>query len=230
MLNSVAGSASNGCYVAVRDVAGSDVKRFTIAVLLALLVACGEPAPPEEAPEHGAGASPPVAPEPGVAAPVAAAREPTAPAPAEPAPPSVKPPPVRESASGAPPPAPVVVASPPAEAPPAPEPPPEAAPAPPLALDLDGLEKRLKDTSALGVLTKLSLKNEIDDLIDDVGRFHRKQRGELAALRERFELLLMKVTSLLQEKEPELAREVAGAREGLWKLLADPGEFAKLSA
>ncbi len=186
---------------------------IAVGVGLALLLACGEASPPE--PETGALESvvpePPAVPEP--------APEPVATPTSVPT--RVEPPPVLPAA---PEPPPVVARPPPPAPPPAPEPEPE------LALDLDDLERRLKETSALGVLTKLALKNEIDDLIDDVGKFHQKQRGELAKLRERFELLLMKVTSLLQDKEPELAREVAGAREGLWKLLADPGEFAKLSA
>jgi len=109
----------------------------------------------------------------------------------------------------------------------APEMPPPAA-APPL--DLEGLEYRLKQTKALGVLTKLALKNQIDDLIADLDAFHQKHEGDLAALRERFDLLLLKVTSLLQDGEPDLAREIAEARDGLWRLLADPTEFAKLSA
>lgn len=194
------------------------------AVGLALLLACGEASPPAP-PETGAVDT--LSPEPS-AAPAPAPEPVSAPAPAPtpvealPAPPAApKPPPVVAKPAPAPP-------------PPSPEPEPqvvpEPQPEPELAFDLDGLERRLKETSALGVLTKLALKNEIDDLVDDVAKFHQKKRGELTVLRERFELLLMKVTSLLQDKEPELAREVAAAREGLWKLLADPGEFAKLSA
>lgn len=109
----------------------------------------------------------------------------------------------------------------------APEPPSPPPPAP--ALDLEGLEQRLKATPALGVLTKLALKNDIDDLVKDVGKFHSKEQGSLPALRERFDLLVMKVMSLLQDDAPDLADEIARSREGLWHLLADPAEFAKLS-
>jgi hypothetical protein len=225
-VNPGASAASNGCYVALRGVAGSQMRIIPIAFLLVLLVACGEPAPPE-APEPEATVSPrAVEPEPQAeaAARVVAEPEPEPAPAAPPKPESAAPLRPKPEAKPAP-----VAGTPPPEAPPAALPPPEPAPAPAPALDLDGLEQRLKDTRALGVLTKLALKNEIDDLIDDVGRFHQKHRGELSALRERFELLVMKVTSLLQDKEPELAREVAGAREGLWKLLADPDEFAKLT-
>jgi len=95
-------------------------------------------------------------------------------------------------------------------------------------LDLEDLEQKLRKTRALGVFTKLALKNDIDDFVADVRSFHERRVGELAQLRERFELLLMKVLSLLQDKERELAEEIAHSREALWKLLADPREFARL--
>ena len=38
----------------------------------------------------------------------------------------------------------------------------------------------------------------------------------------------MKVLSLLQDKERELAEEIGRSREALWNLLADPREFARL--
>jgi hypothetical protein len=194
-------------------------RAFWLASLLALPLACGEPSPappaapadevkPEsEVPSRESGPIVVVPPAP-APAPVTPARPPAA---------TAKPPVVASTAPVAPPPPEVV----------APEMPPPAA-APPL--DLEGLEHRLKQTKALGVLTKLALKNQIDDLIADLDAFHQKHEGDLAALRERFDLLLLKVTSLLQDGEPDLAREIAEARDGLWRLLADPTEFAKLSA
>lgn len=124
----------------------------------------------------------------------------------------------------------VADARPPEPAPP--EPPPGVTPSPALEtdalLDLEDLEKKLRETRALGVFTKLALKNDIDDFVADVRSFHERRVGELAQLRERFELLLMKVLSLLQDKERELAEEIARSREALWNLLADPREFARL--
>src|SRR5258706_4640484 len=46
---------------------------------------------------------------------------------------------------------------------PAPKPAPVAAKAP--TLDLKSLEQRLKDTHAIAVMTKLALKNQVDDLV-----------------------------------------------------------------
>jgi len=43
-----------------------------------------------------------------------------------------------------------------------------------------------------------------------------------------YDLLLLKVLSLLQDKDPALARDIAASREALWNLLADPAKFANL--
>ena len=99
----------------------------------------------------------------------------------------------------------------------------------PPALDLTSLEKRLRETKAIGVFTKLSLKNQVDDLLEQLAAFH-EGRGHtpLAKLRESYDLLLLKVLSLLQDKDPALARDIAASREALWNLLADPAKFANL--
>lgn len=119
----------------------------------------------------------------------------------------------------------------------APSPKPEAAkksevptkPAKVPTLDLAALEKRLRETKAIGILTKLSLKNQVDDLLEQFRTFHRGQGGAtLAQLRERYDLLLLKVLSLLQDTDPALARDISGSREALWGLLADPAKFATL--
>ena len=97
------------------------------------------------------------------------------------------------------------------------------------ALDLTSFEKRLRETTAIGVFTKLSLKNQVDDLLEQLAAFH-EGRGHtpLAKLRESYDLLLLKVLSLLQDKDPALARDIAASREALWNLLADPAKFANL--
>jgi hypothetical protein len=110
-----------------------------------------------------------------------------------------------------------------------PPPPRPGTPEGPPALDLTSLEKRLRETQAIGVFTKLSLKNQVDDLLEQLAAFH-KGRGQppLAKLRESYDLLLLKVLSLLQDKDPALARDIAASREALWNLLADPTKFANL--
>ena len=97
-------------------------------------------------------------------------------------------------------------------------------------LDLTSLERRLRDTKAIGVFTKLSLKNQVDDLLQQVKLFHRGQRHlTLAELKERFNLLLLKVLSLLQAGDPPLARDVAASRDALWGVLEDPVKFAAVT-
>ncbi len=98
------------------------------------------------------------------------------------------------------------------------------------ALDLKSLEKRLRETKAIGVFTKLSLKNQVDDLLDHFRAFHQGKGGtKLAELRQSYDLLMMKVLSLLQDSDPPLARDIVTSREGIWSLLADPAKFATLS-
>ncbi len=113
-------------------------------------------------------------------------------------------------------------------------PPPETSapqPAKPTAvtLDLTALEQRLRDTKAIGVFTKLSLKNQVDDLLDEFREFHRsREQTMLAKLRQAFDLLVLKVLSLLQDGDPTLARDVSSSREALWKILIDPDKFKNL--
>jgi hypothetical protein len=97
-------------------------------------------------------------------------------------------------------------------------------------LDLKSLETRLRDTKAIGVFTKLSLKNQVDDLLSQFRTFHEgKSRATLTMLRDSYNLLIMKVLSLLQDSDASLARDLAASREAIWGLLADPVKFATIS-
>jgi hypothetical protein len=105
--------------------------------------------------------------------------------------------------------------------------PPKAADAP--SLDLNGLEQRLRDTRAIGVFTKLSLKNQVDGLLAQFKAFHQGQsRSTLGQLRQQYELLLMKVVSLLQDGDPALASTILASREALWGFLIDPKKFSAI--
>lgn len=101
-----------------------------------------------------------------------------------------------------------------------------AAPAP---LALDTLEQRLKDTPAIGVFTKLTLKNQVDDLLDRF-RAHYQGRGGLTIpqLRQHYDQLLAKVHGLLKDGDPALAVAIVNSREAIWSVLTDPAKFAKL--
>lgn len=108
----------------------------------------------------------------------------------------------------------------------------ETEPAPETAkkeFDIKELVARLRATKAVGFFTKLALKNQIDDLLGKLRCYHAGTCDTpLPALREEFNLLLMKVLSLLQDDDPDLFRTLAGGREILWNKLTDPTAFAGL--
>jgi hypothetical protein len=79
------------------------------------------------------------------------------------------------------------------------------------------------------VFTKLALKNEVDDLLERFRAFHAGRGGTtLTKLRESYDLLVLKVVSLLQDKDALLARDISTSREALWNLLTDPIKFKTL--
>ncbi|NKC12802.1 MAG: hypothetical protein GKR94_11555 [Gammaproteobacteria bacterium] len=99
------------------------------------------------------------------------------------------------------------------------------------ALDLDALTERLRGTDALGFFTKLELKSQMDNLVDGFKSFYDHKRddpAQLEQLRERFELLLLKVMTLVQDGDPELSADIAFAEPQLWDVLNNPQELAKL--
>jgi hypothetical protein len=97
-------------------------------------------------------------------------------------------------------------------------------------LDLTSLEQRLKDTNAIGVLTKIALKNQVDDLLDQFRAYYQgKLKTTLAELRRPYDLLVLKVLSLLQDSDPLLASAIVASREAIWGILADREKFATVS-
>jgi hypothetical protein len=118
----------------------------------------------------------------------------------------------------------------------APAPPPASVPvAPPVAtppaviaasvstapLDLVALKDRLRATKAIGVFTKLSLKNKVDDLMKQFAAHYQAKRPPIAELRLSYDLLIMKVLTLLQDDDQPLASAIVFSREAIWALLAD---------
>jgi hypothetical protein len=178
-----------------------------------------EVATPEPAASQPA-ASQPVASQPVASQPVASqpAATPVATSAPQPARAAVKPPPVKPVPlpvpKGAAPIAPAVAAS-------------RVAAAAP-TLDLDALKARLRATKAIGVFTKLSLKNKVDDLMKQFTEHYQGKKPPLADLRLSYDLLMMKVLSLLQDSDQALAAEVVSSREPIWALLADEKTFFAL--
>jgi len=101
--------------------------------------------------------------------------------------------------------------------------PPAAAP-----LDFASLGTRLRQTKAIGTLTKLSLKNQVDELLGKFRAYHKRQgTATLPELRRSYDMLLLKVLSLLQDSDPPLARDIVQSRAAIWGILADPRKFTE---
>ena len=82
-------------------------------------------------------------------------------------------------------------------------------------LDLKSLETRLEETSAIGVFTKLTLKNQIDELLERFRAFYQgKLKTSLADLRRSYDMLVLKVLALLQDADPPLAGAIGRLARG----------------
>jgi hypothetical protein len=93
-------------------------------------------------------------------------------------------------------------------------------------LDMAALKARLRDTHAIGVFTKLALKNQVDDLLNQFrAHYQGGQKTSVASLRQPYDMLVLKVLSLVQDGDPSLARTISGSREAIWSILADPEKF-----
>ena len=104
-----------------------------------------------------------------------------------------------------------------------------AKPAATSTLDLKSLETRLKETKAIGVFTKIALKNQIDALLDQFRAYYKDKGGlkvTLTELRRSYDLLVLKVLALLQDADPPLASAIASSRESIWGILSNPAKFA----
>jgi len=202
------------------------MQRVMMFGCLALVSATGctsiktTPASAPTEPAHGPATSTPSAPP----APVQVPLAPAPPPPSTPVPPPIV---------GVPP----ATAAPPQALPKKPKPSlPTAPPAPASApaatqatLDLASLQQRLRDTRAIGVFTKLSLKNQVDDLLDEFRELYKQPKTRPTPLmRQHFDLLLLKVLTLLQDSDPALAAAISSSKEAIWGILADPEKFSKI--
>jgi hypothetical protein len=109
---------------------------------------------------------------------------------------------------------------------------PVVAPPAPVAsptLDLNALKEQLKETKAIGFFTKISLKNQVDDLMKQFREYYQgKTKLSLKQLRQSYDLLLMKVLSLVQDTDKKLASAIVSSREAIWGFLSDQKKFDAL--
>ena len=94
------------------------------------------------------------------------------------------------------------------------------------ALDFSSLVTRLRKTKAINLRTKVAVKHESDDLLEQARAYH-AQTGKttLRDLRRSYDSLFYKLHSLLEEADPPLARDIDRSRAAIWELLADPRKF-----
>ena len=97
-------------------------------------------------------------------------------------------------------------------------------------LDVTALKERLRETNAIGMFTKLALKNQVDDLLQQFrAHYLSGQKTDVAKLRQAYDMLVLKVLALIQDSDPALARSISGSREAIWGILADPVKFNSAS-
>jgi hypothetical protein len=94
-------------------------------------------------------------------------------------------------------------------------------------LDFSSLVARLRKTKAINLRTKVGVKNESDDLLEQARAYH-TQTGEttLADLRRSYDLLFQRLHTLLEDADPALARDIDRSSAAIWELLADPTRFS----
>jgi hypothetical protein len=93
-------------------------------------------------------------------------------------------------------------------------------------LDMAALKTRLRDTDGIGVFTKLSLKNQVDDLMKQFRTRHLGGKDtSVSSLRQPYDMLVLKVLAIVQDSDPPLARAISGSREAIWGVLSDPEKF-----
>ena len=94
--------------------------------------------------------------------------------------------------------------------------------------NLEALVDRISHSKALGFLTKLSLKLDIDGFLKMIREYHDKGGGEysLEQLHERYDVMVHKLVVLLQDKDEELVKSIDDGRDKLWAMLADAKKFA----
>ena len=98
-------------------------------------------------------------------------------------------------------------------------------PEPPL--DVAALKSRLRDANTIGALTKLVLKDQVDELLNRFrAHYQRGQKTDAAVLRQPYDMLVFKMLALVQDRDPSLARTISGSREAIWCVLADPEKFS----
>src|SRR5262245_60828672 len=84
-------------------------------------------------------------------------------------------------------------------------------------LDVPTPRVRLKDTPAIGLIAKVRLRGEIEDLMDDLAAFHAGRGAQsLDALHARYRALVVRVVGMLAQGDAPLAHDLDASTDRLW--------------
>ncbi len=93
-------------------------------------------------------------------------------------------------------------------------------------IDLASLEDGIRKTDAIDLGKKLSLKRDLDRLVEKFHAFHEGTEDDgIEKLESSFHQLVNKTLSLLRAEDPDLHQHISAARGGLWALLRDRETF-----
>ena len=96
-------------------------------------------------------------------------------------------------------------------------------------VDLRMLTAALRDTKAVGTMTKIRLRNDINRVLGRLERWHgNKGRFTLDQLQEQYHLLLMKIATLIHDDDLVLHQQLCNAWAGIWLDLKDPDRFRQV--
>jgi len=89
-------------------------------------------------------------------------------------------------------------------------------------VDLKILKQRLRKTTAIGFFTKLAIRNDLVDLIDEIKKYRKQSmlNDKLNEVRASFDGLILKLIALLDD-DPDLSRDLYVGREMIWKSLLE---------
>jgi hypothetical protein len=91
---------------------------------------------------------------------------------------------------------------------------------------LDELLARFANTKAIGIFTKLSVGSNVKRLYKSFDGYHDGKRPPtIEEIRQRYDLMVQEMVMLVQNKDPELARDFHASRLLLWSYLSDPEKF-----
>ena len=96
-------------------------------------------------------------------------------------------------------------------------------------LDLAHLKSGLRKSDAIGFLTKLSLKNQLEELLTRFADFHNGSGAHnIESLQQEFEALFAITLDLVREDDPFLHDYLIAARVALWQTVRDPDLFQQV--